>query len=67
MYVDNAILLFAVVTNFRNSTVEIVEVQNIDQSHFSSTVNLPSLDIFNNTVRYALTHVHVIMLYWHMI
>ena len=60
-------IIVVTVANFRNSTVEILEIQNMDQSHFSSTVNLPSLDIFNNTVRYALTHEHVIMLYWHII
>ena len=47
------VLLSATVINFRNSTVEILKTQSIDQSHYYSIVNLPLLDIFNNSVRYV--------------
>ena len=50
------LLLSATVANLINSTINIQGTQNIDQSHFSSTVNLSSLDIDSNMIRYQLTH-----------
>ena len=49
------ILLSATVANLRNSTINIQGIQSIDQSHFSSTVNLSSLDIDSNVIRYVST------------
>ena len=60
MYVcSSKLLLSGTVSNYINSTVEVLGTQSIDQSHYSSTVNLPSLDIFNNTVRYGLAYMHI--------
>ena len=57
MYVcSSKLLLSGTVSNFINSTVEVLGTQSIDQSYYSSIVNLPSLDIFNNTVRYELAY-----------
>ena len=53
------ILSIAIVVNLRNSTTNIQGIQNIDQSHFSSTVNLSSLDIDSNVIRYLPTYTYV--------
>ena len=50
------LLLSATVVNLRNSTINIQGIQSIDHSHFSSTVNLSSLDIDSKVIRYVSTY-----------
>ena len=47
-------VLFVVVSNFTQSVVESFEVsQNINETHYSSAVILPGLELFNLPIRYS--------------
>ena len=47
-------VLFVVVSNFTQSVVESFEAsQNINETHYSSAVVLPGLDLFNLPIRYG--------------
>ena len=55
MYTTYIQLLFsAVVGKFRDSLVNILGVQSINQSHYYSTVHLSLLDILIHNVRYVI-------------